>query len=151
MFKLDRSETFIYPVKFPFLDGKGRTHQHVIPFKFKRLTVNQRNERQQRDGSALYQELLLQHDGDFEAAKNAFFVENLRQGKTNLSAEQQADHLLEIVSGWSEVNDAAGPLEFSRDNLITLLDYVHGLYAAINQAFNEALDGPAPSPAARKN
>ena len=151
MFKLDTSNTFSYPVKFTVIDSKGRHQQHVIPFEFKRLSVDERNERQQRDGTALFNELLLQHDGDFEAAKTAFFLENLRQGKTNLPAEQQADHLLEIVAGWKEVTDDSGPLDFSRANLITLLNHVHGLYAAINAAFNEALDGPVPNPAARKN
>lgn len=151
MFKLDTSNTFSYPVKFAVIDAKGRHQQHVIPFEFKRLSVDERNERQQRDGTALFNELLLQHDGDFEAAKTAFFLENLRQGKTSLTAEQQADHLLEIVSGWKEVTDDSGSLDFSRANLITLLNHVHGLYAAINAAFNEALDGPAPSQAARKN
>lgn len=151
MFKLDTSNTFSYPVKFSVIDGKGRHQQHVIPFEFKRLSVDERNERQQRDGTALFNELLLQHDGDFEAAKTAFFLENLRQGKTSLTAEQQADHLLEIVSGWKEVADDSGPLDFSRANLITLINHVHGLYAAINAAFNEALDGPVPNPAARKN
>lgn len=151
MFKLDTSNTFSYPVKFAVIDSKGRHQQHVIPFEFKRLSVDERNERQQRDGTALFNELLLQHDGDFEAAKTAFFLENLRQGKTNLTAEQQADHLLEIVAGWKEVTDDSGPLDFSRANLITLLNHVHGLYAAIHVAFNEALDGPAPNQAARKN
>lgn len=151
MFKLDTSNTFSYPVKFAVIDSKGRHQQHVIPFEFKRLSVDERNERQQRDGTALFNELLLQHDGDFEAAKTAFFLENLRQGKTSLTAEQQADHVLEIVSGWKEVTDDSGPLDFCRANLITLLNHIHGLYAAINAAFNEALDGPAPSQAARKN
>lgn len=151
MFKLDTSNTFSYPVKFAVIDAKGRHQQHVIPFEFKRLSVDERNERQQRDGTALFNELLLQHDGDFEAAKTAFFLENLRQGKTSLTAEQQADHVLEIVSGWKEVTDDSGPLDFSRANLITLLNHVHGLYVAINAAFNEALDGPALSQAARKN
>ena len=151
MFKLDTSNTFSYPVKFSVIDAKGRHQQHVIPFEFKRLSVDERNERQQRDGTALFNELLLQHDGDFEAAKTAFFLENLRQGKTSLTAEQQADHVLEIVSGWKEVTDDSGPLDFSRANLITLLNHVHGLYAAINAAFNEALDGPVPNQAARKN
>lgn len=151
MFKLDTSNTFSYPVKFAVIDAKGRHQQHVIPFEFKRLSVDERNERQQRDGSALFNDLLLQHDGDFEAAKTAFFLENLRQGKTNLTAEQQADHLLEIVTGWKEVADDAGPLDFSRANLITLINHVHGLYAAVNAAFSEALDGPAPNQAARKN
>ena len=151
MFKLDTSNTFSYPVKFTVIDARGKHQTHAIPFEFKRLSVDERNERQQRDGTALFNELLLQHDGDFEAAKTAFFLENLRQGKTNLTAEQQADHLLEIVSGWKEVTDDAGALEFSRDNLAKLLNHVHGLYAAINAAFNEALDGPVPAPAARKN
>ena len=151
MFKLDTSNTFSYQVKFAVIDAKGRHQQHVIPFEFKRLSVDERNERQQRDGTALFNELLLQHDGDFEAAKTAFFLESLRQGKTNLTAEQQADHVLEIVSGWKEVTDDSGALDFSRANLITLLNHVHGLYAAINAAFNEALDGPAPNQAARKN
>lgn len=151
MFKLDTSNTFSYPVKFTVIDARGRHAQHMIPFEFKRLSVDERNERQQRDGTALFNELLLQHDGDFEAAKTAFFLENLRQGKTNLTAEQQADHVLEIVSGWKEVTDDSGALDFSRANLITLLNHVHGLYAAINAAFNEALDGPAPNQAARKN
>lgn len=151
MFKLDISNTFSYPVRFTVIDAKGRHQQHLIPFEFKRLSVDERAERQQRDGTALFNELLLQHDGDFEAAKNAFFMENLRQGKTSLTAEQQADHVLEIVEGWKEVADATGPMEFSRANLIVLLNHVHGLYAAINAAFNEALDGPVPNQAARKN
>ena len=151
MFKLDTSNTFVYPVKFTVIDARGKHQQHLIPFEFRRLSVDERNERQQRDGTALFNELLLQHDGDFEAAKTAFFLENLRQGKASLTAEQQADHVLEIVSGWKEVSDESGPLEFSRANLIALLNHVHGLYAAINAAFNEALDGPAPGPAARKN
>ena len=151
MFKLDTSNTFSYPVKFTVIDARGKHQQHVIPFEFKRLSVDERNERQQRDGTALFNDLLLQHDGDFEAAKTAFFLENLRQGKTSLTAEQQADHLLEIVEGWREVADETGPLDFSRAHLIRLLNAVHGLYAAINQAFNEALDGPQPNQAARKN
>ena len=150
MFKLDTSNTFSYPVKFTVIDARGKHQQHVIPFEFRRLSVDERNERQQRDGTALFNDLLLQHDGDFEAAKTAFFLENLRQGKTSLTAEQQADHLLEIVEGWREVADESGPLDFSRAHLIRLLNAVHGLYAAINAAFNEALDGPV-GQAARKN
>jgi len=151
MFKLDTSNTFVFPVKFMVIDARGKHQPHIIPFEFKRLSVDERNERQQRDGTALFNELLLEHDGDFEAAKTAFFLANLRQGKTSLTAEQQADHLLEIVSGWKEVSDESGALDFSRTNLITLLNHVHGLYAATNAAFNEALDGPDPTKGARKN
>lgn len=151
MFKLDTSKTFVYPVKFAMLDQKGRHTHHTIPFVFKRLTVDERNERQQRDGTALFNEILLKNDGDWEAAKTEFFLENLRQGKANLTAEQQADHLLEILDGWNDVSDADGPIEFSRDNLALLLNHVHGLYGEINRTFNEALDGPDPTKGARKN
>ena len=149
MFKLDTSNTFSYPVKFTLIDARGKHQQHVIPFDFRRLTADELRERNQAD--ARYIELLEQHPDDPDAAQKRYAADLMREGKLYPSAEQQADELLEIVEGWKEVSDESGTIEFNRDNLMRLLNHVPGLYGAINQAFREAMSGPVPNPAARKN
>ena len=149
MFKLDTSNTFSYPVKFTLIDARGKHQQHVIPFDFRRLTADELRERNQAD--ARFIELLEQYPDDPDEAQKRWATELMREGKLYPSAEQQADELLAIVEGWKEVSDGDGPLAFNRDNLIRLLNYTPGLYGAINQAFREAMSGPVPNPAARKN
>lgn len=140
-FKLSVSDSFFYPASVHTIQENGQSTKITIVFKFKRLDIDQVRDRQMADGAQIWANLMADHDGDLSLVNSKFTAELIRQGKNSMSSEQMADDLLEILCGWKDVSDDEGPMEFNRDNLVRLIRFTPGIYAAIKAAYNEANSG----------
>jgi hypothetical protein len=140
-FKLANSETFWFNVKAVQITDAGKTVENNIMFQFKRLDIDERRERDLRLGGDIFQQVMAETDGDQEKLSGKFTAELVKQGRMNKSADELTDELLEIVTGWKDVEDTNGPLAFNRDNLLLLVKVVPNLPAAINDAYRLAYSG----------
>lgn len=136
--KLLQSAEFDYPVVIDYFDAKGKSRENTTIFTFRRLDTDELTERQQAEGQ-LFTDCIIDCDGDEDAALRKFKLEFIRSGKSNISTAEMADDLLDIVVGWTDVDDGdGGKAEFSRENLILLLKTYPKAYSAIKAAFTEA-------------
>jgi hypothetical protein len=131
-------DKFDYPVDIYALDEKGKSRKNTVVFEFKKLDTDELRDRQLADGAQLWADCLVGADGDVEAANRQFSAELVRSGKANMTSTEMADNLLEIVTGWKDVTDSEGQMEFDRDSLIRLIKAYPTAYPAIKAAFNEA-------------
>lgn len=140
-FKLNLSDHFWFTVKVPQITDSGKTVENHIKFKFKRLDLDERRERELRLGGDIYQQLMADVDGDMDVLSGKFTAEMIRQGRMDKTSADITDELLEIVSDWDEVSDDTGKLEFSRDNLLMLVKFLPNLPQAINDSYRQAYSG----------
>lgn len=142
-FKQSISASFFYPVTFTTIREDGSQAKHQILFRFKRMDADELSERVKADGGQLWSDLMTAHDGDAVLVNQKFTAELLRRGKGSMTSSEMADDLMDILCDWKdgEVTDDQGPVEFSRENLLNLVKFVPGLYAAIKASFNEANSG----------
>lgn len=140
-FKLNISDHFWFTVKAATVTDQGKTVENHIKFKFKRLDIDERRERELRLGGDIYQQLMTEVDGDMDALSGKFTAEMIRQGRMDKTSDDITDELLEIVTDWEDVSDSEGPVEFNRDNLLQLVRYLPNLPAAINDAYRAAYSG----------
>lgn len=131
-------DKFDYPVDIYALDEKGKSRKNTVVFEFKKLDTDELRDRQLADGAQLWADCLVATDGDADAANRQFSAELVRSGKANMTSTEMADNLLEIVTGWKDVTDEEGPVEFDRINLIRFVKTFPTAYGAIKAAFNEA-------------
>lgn len=140
-FKLNISDHFWFTVKVAQITDAGKTVENHVKFKFKRMDIDERRERELRLGGDIYQQLMTEVDGDMDVLSGKFTAEMIRQGRMDKSSEDLTDELLEIVSDWEDVSDESGKLEFNRENLLKLVKYIPNLPQAINEAYRLAYSG----------
>ncbi|MGI9143229.1 MAG: phage tail assembly chaperone [Fluviibacter sp.] len=140
-FKLNISDHFWFTVKVPQITDAGKTVENHIKFKFKRLDIDERRERELRLGGDIYQRLMADVDGDMDALSGKFTAEMIRQGRMDKTSVDITDELMEIVNDWEDVSDDVGKMEFSQDNLLKLVKFLPNLPQAINDAYRQAYSG----------
>jgi hypothetical protein len=140
-FKLNLSDHFWFTVKVPQVTDQGKTVENHIKFKFKRLDLDERRERELRLGGDLYQQLMAETDGDMDALSGKFTAAMIREGRMDKTSKDITDELLEIVTDWQDVEDENGAMEFSDANLLKLVRYLPNLPQAINDAYRLAYSG----------
>jgi hypothetical protein len=140
-FKLNISDSFWFTVRVPQITDAGKQVENHIKFKFKRLDIDERRERELRLGGDIYQQLMAEVDGNMDVLSGKFTAEMIRQGRMDKDSGDITDELLEIVTDWEDVSDATGSLVFNRDNLLTLVKYLPNLPQAINDAYRNAYSG----------
>jgi hypothetical protein len=141
-FKLAASDSFWFPVKVSQINEAGKNLEHIISFKFKRLNLDQRQERDLRAGGDVYKKLMAETDGNSDVIGGKFTAEMIRQGKLDKTSDDITDELLEIVCDWKEVKDYDdSDMVFNRENLLKLVLIVPGLPKAINDAYTNAYSG----------
>jgi len=140
-FKLNLSDSFWFTVKVPQLTDMGKQVENHIKFKFKRLDIDERRERELRLGGDIYQQLMAEVDGDMDVLSGKFTAEMIRQGRMDKTSADLTDELLDIVTDWEDVSDTEGPMAFNRDNLLKLVKFLPNLPQAINDAYRNAYSG----------
>lgn len=140
-FKLAASDSFWFTVKVAQIAETGKTLENHIAFKFKRLDIDERRDREMRMGGEIYQRLMAETDGDAEAISGKFTAQMIRDGMMDKSAEDLTTELLDIVLDWKDVDDEKGPMAFSRENLLKLVRFVPNLPGAINDGYRLAYSG----------
>ncbi|MEY2680693.1 MAG: Phage tail assembly chaperone [Pseudomonadota bacterium] len=140
-FKLNLSDSFWFTVKVPQLTDMGKQVENHIKFKFKRLDIDERRERELRLGGDIYQQLMAEVDGNMDVLSGKFTAEMIRQGRMDKTSADLTDELLDIVSDWEDVADAEGPMDFNRENLLKLVKFLPNLPQAINDAYRNAYSG----------
>lgn len=140
-FKLNISDSFWFSVKVPTITDQGKTVENNIKFKFKRLDMDERRERELRLGGDIYQQLMAEVDGNMDVLSGKFTAEMIRQGRMDKTSEDITDELLEIVTDWEDVTEDSEPMAFSRANLLKLVKYLPNLPQAINDAYRLAYSG----------
>lgn len=140
-FKLNISDSFWFTVKVPQLTDMGKQVENHIKFKFKRLDIDERRERELRLGGDIYQQLMAEVDGNMDILSGKFTAEMIRQGRMDKTSADLTDELMDIVTDWEDVADAEGPMEFNRANLLTLVKFLPNLPQAINDAYRMAYSG----------
>jgi hypothetical protein len=140
-FKLNISDSFWFTVKVPQITDAGKQVENHIKFKFKRLDIDERRERELRLGGDIYQQLMAEVDGNMDVLSGKFTAEMIRQGRMDKDSGDITDELMEIVTDWEDVSDATGSLVFNRDNLLTLVKSLPNLPQAINDAYRNAYSG----------
>lgn len=140
-FKLANSDSFWFNVKATQINDAGKITENNIMFQFKRLDIDERRERDLRLGGDIFQQVVAETDGDQDRMSGRFTAELVKQGKMNKTADELTDELMEIVTGWKDVEDTSGPLEFNRENLLLLVKVVPNLPTAINEAYRLAYSG----------
>ena len=140
-FKLNLSDHFWYTVKVPQVTDAGKTVENHIKFKFKRLDIDERRERELRLGGDIYQQLMAEVDGNMDVLSGKFTAEMIRQGRMDKTSDDITNELMEIVSDWEDVADDKGKLDFSRDNLLLLVKHLPNLPQAINDSYRLAYSG----------
>lgn len=140
-FKLNISDSFWFTVKIAQITDAGKTLENHIKFKFKRMDIDERRERELRLGGDIYQQLMAEVDGNMDVLSGKFTAEMIRQGRMDKTSDDLTDELLEIVTDWEDVSDESGKLEFNRENLLKLVKYIPNLPQAINDAYRQAYSG----------
>jgi hypothetical protein len=140
-FKLAESDHFWFTVKVGQITDAGKTVENHIKFKFKRMNLDERREREMRLGGDIYQQLMAETDGDMDALSGKFTAEMIRQGRMDKTSDDITDELMEILLDWQEVSDETGPMEFSRENLLRLVLFLPNLPQAVNDAYRNAYSG----------
>ena len=141
-FIIGSSESFSYPVTLPRLNDDGTITRHQIKVRYKRLPVDVVQEYFARDfDPVLYADMVERAEGDKELASILTYAEGMKSGKLNKPVDELTADLLEIMSGWQDVSDESGPIEFSRDNLAKLVNFSGPSYVAIREAYREAVNG----------
>lgn len=111
-----KTESFFYPVTVPVMSDSGAAQLQRFEMRFKRLPRSKLNDLQK------LQESRVEQDED--------------------SLERDADYVMEIADGWKEIEAPAGmPLDFTRENVLAVLDSYPAAAGEIVKAFFEATLG----------
>lgn len=141
-FKLIVSKNFWYKVKVTQVNEQGKPVTSEISVLFKRLDLDERVEREDRNGGAIYKQLLSESDGDLDTLSGKFQAELARAGSMDRDVSKLVDEVLEIVDDWKDVMDENGtPIEFNRSNLTEIVRWVPNFVISVNEAYREAYSG----------
>ena len=111
-----KTDSFFYPVSLPLVLENGASQSARFEFRFKRIPRSRLNALQKAQES----------DSDLD-------IDTL---------ERDTDYVLEIADGWKGVEGADGSsVEFTRENVNTLLDNYPNAAGVIVAAFFEATLG----------
>lgn len=139
-FVIGSADSFSYHVTLPRLNDDGSISRQKISVKFKRLPSDEARDVLDKDfDPVMFAEMLERANGDKDLANMLVYAESLKAGKANKKVAEATDELMQIMSGWSDVADEAGPLEFNRSNLEMLLQFSGPAYQAIKEAYREAI------------
>lgn len=140
-FVISQITAFNYPVTIPRLDAVGAMSEHTVMFRFRKLDADELMDFEQRDMDVgKFAKAFEQAQGDRNLAFLLMAAED-EGGRLKRRSADRAEELMEIVAGWEDVADAAGPMDFNAANLERLLRAEPPAYQAIKQAFREANTG----------
>lgn len=139
---ITESDTFWADVEIPRPTKQSPDAVHRIKVEYRHLPTDELSEFQTAGYDPVaYAACVEDANGDRDMAMILFAARLAQSGEGKKTSADRADELMQIMTGWKDVANADGVMEFNRESLIALLQWGRNAYSAIKDTYNRFING----------